>query len=158
MKTKRKYTKTFIVTLAFLMAGNIVLAEDKSKGSYISGNSNSAAGDYSVEETNDKFYFQGNAFEVYGIEYENSALNSKIAVNTGSENYSYVVIGKDYKLFYESSEEGFGVRKVKFSNPDAHERFDVIEFKEQTILSESKNIDRKEAIELITANLPAMKS
>ena len=158
MNIKNFKIKTFAVIFTLATSSHFAFAEDKDKNIYTQGISTEAAGDFIVEITDESFFFQDNAYEVYSVSYDNAELNTKIAVNIFSDSYTYIVIGEDYKLFYENSEEGFGVRRVKFANLDANERFDAMEFSEQSILSETRQRFKKKTIDLIISNLPDLKS
>ncbi len=61
-------------------------------------------------------------------------------------------------MFYDCTRNGFGVRKVMFSNPQAHEAFDHEKFQDQTVLSSKRKIDKKQAVELIACFLPGMQT
>ncbi|MDA3821216.1 MAG: hypothetical protein PF450_01200 [Bacteroidales bacterium] len=159
MKTKVSFiTKMMTVAFALVMTTGVVLADGEITEVFTTGTSNSAAGDFVVRTTNDVFHFQGNVYEVFKVYYDDPSMNLQIAVNAEGKCKSFVAYAADYTLFYTCNRDGFGVRKVMFSNPEAHKRFDKLEYKQQTILSKQRKIEKKDAIELIAAFLPSMQS
>jgi hypothetical protein len=159
MKTKISFiTKMMTVAIALVMTTGVVLADGEITDVYTTGTSNSAAGDFVVRTTNDVFHFQGDEYEVFKVYYDDPSMNLKIAVNADGKCKSFVAYAADYTLFYTCNRDGFGVRKVMFSNPEAHKRFDKLEYKQQTVLSKQRKIEKKDAIEIIAAFLPSMQS
>ena len=159
MKTKARFiTRMMTMAVALVMTTAVVFADGETIDVFASGTSNSAAGDFVVRTTNDVYYFQGVEYEVYKVYYDDPSMNMKIAVNADGKCKSFVAYSSDYTLFYKCNKDGFGVRKIMFSNPDAHKRFDKMEFKQQTVLCKQRNIEKKEAIETIAAFLPSMQS
>lgn len=147
-----------MIAVALFMTTTIVLADGESTDMYTSGTSISEAGNFVVRTTDDVFHYQGNEYEVYKVYYDNPAMNLKIAVNAEGKCKSFIAYSKDYTMFYDCTRNGFGVRKVMFSNPDAHHAFDHEKFHDQTILSKTRKIEKKKAVELIACFLPGMQS
>lgn len=157
MKTKVSlFSKVVTVVVALAMTSVSVFADGEITDVYTKGSSNTPAGDFVVRTTNDVFHYQGNTYEVYKVYYDDPAENMKIAVNTDGKCKSFIAYTKDYTLFYQCNKNGFGVRKVMFSNPVAHKDFDPQCFQEQTVLKKQRKIEKKEAVELIAAFLPGM--
>ena len=77
----------------------------------------------------------------------------KIAVN----GKSYIAYTSDFTIFYKCDRNGFGVRKVLFSSPEAINNFNNREFSKQLILSDKKKIDTISAVGLIAFYLPNLK-
>lgn len=159
MKTKVNFITRFLtVAIALVMTSTIVLADGGTTDLYTSGTSNSEAGNFVVRTTNDVFHFQGREYEVYKVFYDNPAMNLKIAVNTNGKCKSFIAYTKEYTMFYDCTKNGFGVRKVMFSNPEAHKTFDHEKYHDQTILSSKRRIEKKQAVELIACFLPGMQT
>ncbi len=159
MKTKISFISKFMTLLvAFVMSSMVVLADGERTDMYTSGTSNSDAGNFVVRTTNDVFHFQGKEYEVYKVFYDDPSMNLKIAVNVEGKCKSFVAYTSEYTMFYDCTKNGFGVRKVMFSNPEAHKVFDHEKFHAQTILSSKRRIDKKYAVELIACFLPGMQT
>ncbi len=159
MKTKVSFITRFLtVAIALVMTSTIVLADGGTTDLYTSGTSNSEAGNFVVRTTNDVFHFQGKEYEVFKVFYDNPAMNMKIAVNADGKCKSFIAYTKDYTMFYDCTKNGFGVRKVMFSNPDAHKAFDHEKYQDQTVLRTKRRIEKKQAVELIACFLPGMQT
>ena len=159
MKTKVRFlSRMMTMAVALVMTTAVVFADGEITDVFATGTSNSAAGDFVVRTTSDVFHFQGVEYEVYKVYYDDPSMNMKIAVNADGKCKSFVAYASDYTLFYSCNKDGFGVRKIMFSNPEAHKRFDKLEYKQQTVLSKKRKIEKKDAIEIIAAFLPSMQS
>jgi hypothetical protein len=159
MKTKVSFISR-MVTMAVILAMTtaVAFADGEITDVYTTGTSNSPAGDFVVRTTNDIFHFQGLEYEVFKVYYDDPSMNMKIAVNTDGKCKSFIAYTTEYTLFYNCNRDGFGVRKIMFSNPQAHKKFDVEEYKQQTVLKKQRKIEKKEAIEIIAAFLPGMQT
>lgn len=125
---------------------------------FLTGTSNSSAGDFVVQTTNDNFHFQGKVYEVFRVYYDDPDMNMKIAVNTTEGKCrSFVAYNGEFMFFYQCNKHGFGVRKVMFSNPWAKDDFDAQQFHDQTVLLKEKKVEKKEAVGLIAAYVPQLK-
>ncbi len=159
MKTKVSLiSRLMTMAIVLVMTTTVVLADGETTDMYTSGISNSEAGNFVVRTTNDIFHFQGQEYEVYKVYYDNPAMNLKIAVNTEGRCKSYIAYTSNFTMFYDCTKNGFGVRKVMFSNPTAHNVFDHEKYQDQTILSSKKRIEKKQAVELIACFLPEMQT
>ncbi len=159
MKTKVGFiTRMVTVAMALVLTTGLVFADGEITDVYTSGTSTSAAGDFVVRTTNDIFYFQGAEYDVYKVYYDDPSMNMKIAVNKEGKCNSFIAYTNEYTLFYDCNKYGFGVRKVMFSNPEAHKHFDHNEYKKQTVLRKERKIEKKEAVELIAAFLPGLQT
>jgi hypothetical protein len=157
MKTKVSFiTRMMTIALALVMTTGMVFADGEITDVFATGSTNTPAGDFVVRTTNDVFHYQGAVYEVYKVYYDDPAMNMKIAVNAEGKCKSFIAYTKEYTLFYDCSKHGFGVRKVLFSNPEAHKKFDPIEYQHQTVLRKNRKIEKKDAVELIAAFLPGM--
>ncbi len=157
MKTKvRLFTRVFAVAIALIMSTGLVYADGDITDVYTTGTSNTPAGDFVVRTTSDIFYFQGVEYEVYKVYYEDPSMNMNIAVNAEGKCKSFVAYTPEYTIFYNCNKDGFGVRKVMFTNPEVHKRFDANEFQQQTVLRKQRKIEKKDAVSLIAAFLPGM--
>ncbi len=159
MKTKiNLISRLMTIVVALVMTTTLVLADGGTTDMYTLGSANSEAGNFVVRTTNDIFHFQGQEYEVYKVYYDNPAMNFKIAVNTEGKCKSFIAYTSDYTMFYNCTKNGFGVRKVMFSNPDAHKAFNHEKYQAQTVLSSKRRIDMKQALELIACFLPGMQT
>lgn len=160
MKTKVSFfSKVMTIAVAIAMTTTAVFADGETTDVYATGTTNTPAGNFVVRATSDVFHFQGEEYEVYKVFYDDPAMNLKIAAKEdGKKCKSFIAYADDYTIFYACNKDGFGVRKVMFSNPDAHNRFDHNEYKQQTVLSRKHKIEKKVAIELIAGFLPGMQT
>lgn len=159
MKTKlRFFSRMITMAVALVMTTAVVFADGEITDLFTTGTSNSPAGDFVVRTTSDVFHFQGDEYEVYKVYYDDPSMNMKIAVNADGKCKSFIAYTTDYTLFYNCNRDGFGVRKIMFSNPDAHKKFDVEAYRQQTVLRKQRKIEKKEAIEMIAAFLPGMQT
>jgi hypothetical protein len=159
MKTKVSFLSK-IITLAVVlsMTTAVAFADSDITDLYAAGTTNTLAGDFVVRTTNDVFHFQGNEYEVYTVYYDDPSMNMKIAVNVEGKCKSFIAYNSEFTMFYNCNKDGFGVRKVMFSNPDAHLQFDPLAFQNQTVLLKQRKIEKKDAVELIAAFLPGMQN
>ena len=146
------------MTMALFMTATVAFADGDITDVYTTGTSNSPAGDFVVQNTDDVFHYQGETYDVYKVYYDDPAMNLKIAVNEDGKCKSFVAYSDEYTIFYKCNKNGFGVRKVMFANPKVHKRFDAEEFQHQTVLKKKRKIEKKDAVELIAAFLPTMQT
>lgn len=159
MKTKVSFlTKMMAVAAVLLMTTALVFADGEITDVYATGKTNTPAGDFVVRTTSDVFHFQGSEYEVYKVYYDDPSMNLKIAVNADGKCKSFIAYTSEYTMFYNCNKDGFGVRKVMFSNPDAHLSFNPDAFQDQTVLLKQHKIEKKDAVELIAAFLPGMQN
>lgn len=150
-----KRVMTIVITLCISTA--FALADGETTEVFLTGTSNSAAGDYVVQPTSDIFHFQGSEYEVYRVYYEDPGMNMKIAVNNNGRCTSFVAFNEEFMFFYNCNKHGFGVRKVMFSNPWVKDAFDARQFHDQTILMKKKRVEKKQAVGLIASYVPQLK-
>ena len=149
--------------LAAMAAGLFVFtmfafADGEKTEVFLTGTSNSSAGDFVVQTTNDLFHYQGKEYEVYRVYYADPSMNMKIAVNTtNGKCKSFVAYNGEFMLFYNCNKHGFGVRKVMFSNPWVKDSFDEQQFQNQTVLLKDRKVEKKEAVGLIANYVPQLK-
>ena len=124
---------------------------------FLTGSSNSAAGDFVVQSTSDMFHFQGREYEVFRVYYDDPEMNMKIAVNTDGKCRSFVAFNGEFMFFYDCNKHGFGVRKVMFSNPWTKDDFDARQFHDQSVLMKERKVEKKQAVGLIAAYVPQLK-
>ena len=106
---------------------------------------------YIVYHSEEIYHFNGNVYDIYMIDYEGLE-NAKLAVL----DKSYIVLGENFTIFYESTRNGFGVRKIFFQNPLIKEKFNSEEYQKQTILNDNKRIGTKNAIGLVVSYFPKL--
>ena len=157
MKTNVKYLKRFAaVTLAFMFVSTAVFADGEASEVYLSGTTNTAAGDFVVTGTDDVYHFQGDEYKVYNVYYDNPRHNMKIAVLKDGACKSYIAFTKNYWFRYNCTRDGFGVRKAMFNSAVIRDGFDAEEYRNQTILVKSRKIEKDQAVGLIAAYLPRL--
>lgn len=149
---KRAMTMLIVLCASFALA----FADGETSAVFLTGTSNSAAGDFVVQSTDEPFAFQGREYEVYRVYYDNTEMNMKIAVNTEGKCNSFIAFNGEFMLFYTCNKDGFGVRKVMFSNPWASQLFDADEYQVQTVLLKKRKIDKKRAVGLIASYMPML--
>ena len=149
-----KRVKTVAVLLIAVSA--LLYADGETSEVYCSGTTNTPAGDYVVQTTDARYYFQGKEYEVYRIDYEDPGLNMKIAVNTDGNCTSFVAYNGQFSFFYACNKYGFGVRKVMFANPWVKDQFSSEKYHYQTIIKKQKRIEKKEAIAIVASFVPLL--
>lgn len=159
MKTTVKYLKRFAaVSLALIFVSTAVFADGEASEVYLSGTTNTAAGDFVVTGTDDVYHFQGDEYKVYNVYYDNPSHNMKIAVLEEDNCKSYIAFTNNYWFRYNCTKEGFGVRKAMFNSPVVRDGFSAEEFRDQTILVKARKIEKDQALGLIAAYLPKLQS
>jgi hypothetical protein len=150
----RKLTATSVAVFLFSLC---VFAGGEISEVFLSGSSNSSAGDYVVQATDDIFHFQGREYEVYRVYYDDPEMNMRIAVNTDGKCRSFVAYNGKFIFFYSCNKYGFGVRKVMFSNPWVKDEFDARQYHDQSILMKERKVGKEQAVGLIAVYVPQLK-
>ena len=159
MKTTLNYLKRFAaVTLALLFVSTAVFADGETSEIYVSGTTNTAAGDFVVTGTDDIYHFQGDEYKVYNVYYDNPKHNMKIAVLDEPSCKSYIAFTNNYWFRYNCTKDGFGVRKAMFNSPSIRDGFNAEEYQDQSILVKTRKIEADQAVGLIAAYLPKLQS
>ena len=157
MKTTINYLKKFAaVSLALLFVSAAVFADGESSEIYVSGSTNTAAGDFVVTGTDDVYHFQGDEYNVYNVYYDNPKHNMKIAVLEEENCRSYIAFTNNYWFRYNCTKDGFGVRKAMFNSPSIRDGFNADEYQDQTVLVKTRKIEKDQAVGLIAAYLPKL--
>ena len=147
------------MAVGLLVFTSFAFADGETAEVFLTGSSNSSAGDFVVQTTNDLFHYQGKEYEVFRVYYDNPDMNMKIAVNTTEGKCrSFVAFNGEFMFFYTCNKDGFGVRKVMFSNPWVKDDFDAQQFHDQSVLMKDKKVEKKQAVGLIAAYVPQLKS
>ncbi len=157
MKKVSLFNRVMTVLVMLGVATSLAFADGETSEVYLKGTSHSAAGDFVVQTTNDIFQYQGREYDVFRVYYDNPEMNIKIAVNTDGKCTSFIAFNEDFMLFYNCNKNGFGVRKIMFSNPWAKQQFNAQEFHDQTVLLKKKSVDKKQAVGLIASYVPQLK-
>ena len=157
MKKVSLFQRVMTIVVALCISATFVFADGETTEVFLTGTSNSSAGDFVVQTTNDMFHFQGNEYEVFRVYYDDPEMNMKIAVNTEGKCTSFVAFNGEFMFFYNCNKHGFGVRKVMFSNPWAKDEFDPQQFHDQSVLMKQKKVEKKQAVGLIAAYVPQLK-
>jgi len=111
-------------------------------------------GDFVITSSEDIYYFQGREYEVYTIYYDSVWMNFKIGVHPNQK--QYVAYSKDFTMFFEKDKNGFGVRKIWFTSPEAQTYYDSKFYSMQQVIG-SRHIDPCIAIKLIAVYVPMMR-
>ena len=157
MKSKVNYLKRFAAAaVALLFVTSALFADGETSEVYLSGTTNTAAGDYVVTGTDDVYHFQGQEFAVYNVYYDDPSHNMKIAVNTNGECDAFIAYTGGYWFMYNCTREGFGVRKAMFNSASIRDGFDSNEYHDQTVLVKARKIEQDQAVGLIAAYLPKL--
>ena len=157
MKTTLNYLKRFAaVTMALMFVSTALFADGETSEVYVSGTTNTAAGDFVVTGTDDVYHFQGEEYTVYNVYYDNPKNNMKIAVLEEGSCKSYIAFTNNYWFRYNCTKDGFGVRKAMFNSAAIRDGFDAEEYQNQTILVKTRKIEKDQAVGLIAAYLPKL--
>lgn len=158
MRSTTNYLKRFATAVvAILFVSTAVFADGEATEVYLSGATNTAAGDFVVTGTDDVYHFQGQEFEVYNVYYDNPAHNMKIAVLDTDDCKTYLAYNDAGFWFkYDCTKEGFGVRKSMFTSPSVRDEFNHEEYRDQTVLVKKRSIEKDQAVGLIAAYLPKL--
>lgn len=157
MKSKENILKRFAVAaVALLFVSTAMFADGGTSEVYLTGSSNTAAGDYVVTGTDDVYHFQGEEFTVYNVYYDDPSHNMKIAVNVNGDCNSFIAYTGGYWFMYNCTKDGFGVRKSMFTSPAVRDGFDSREYQSQSVLVKTRKIEQDQAVGLIAAYLPKL--
>lgn len=157
MKSKVNFLKRFAVAaVAFLFVSSAVFADGETNEVYLTGATNTAAGDYVVTGTDDVYHYQGQEFNVYNVYYDDPSHNMKIAVNANGECNSFIAYTGGYWFMYNCTNDGFGVRKSMFTSAAVRDGFDSREYQSQSVLVKKRKIEQDQAVGLIAAYLPKL--
>ncbi len=157
MKSKVNYLKRFATSaVALLFVCGALFADGEATEVYMTGSSNTAAGDYVVTGTDDVYHFQGEEFTVYNVYYDNPSHNMKIAVAENGDCKSFIAYTDGYWFMYNCTKEGFGVRKSLFTSAAVRDGFDAREYQNQSVLVKTRKIEKDQAVGLIASYLPKL--
>lgn len=157
MKKVSLMKRVAAIAVMLCVSVTFAFADGETSEVFLTGTSNSAAGDFVVQTSTDMFYFQGREYEVFRVYYDDPDMNMKIAVNMEGKCTSFVAFNGEFMFFYNCNKSGFGVRKVLFSNPWAKDAFDAQKFHDQSVLMKKRSVDKKQAVGLIASYVPQMK-
>jgi hypothetical protein len=157
MKTKVNILKkSMAVATALFFASTFAFADGEATEVFLTGSTNTPAGDYTVQSTSDVYHYQGQEFEVYKVYYDNPEMNMKIAVNKNGKCNTFIAFTDNYWFKYDCNKNGFGVRKVMFSNSLTKEQFNPEAYHDQSILSKQRKIEKKQAVGLVASYVPRL--
>ena len=157
MKSKANFFKRIAVAaVALLFVSSAMFADGETNEVYLTGASNTAAGDYVVTGTDDLYHYQGQEFAVYNVYYDDPSHNMQIAVNTNGECNSFIAYTGGYWFMYNCTKDGFGVRKSMFTSAAVRDGFDSREYQSQSVLVKTRKIEQDQAVGLIAAYLPKL--
>lgn len=143
--------------MASLMAVSPLLFADGSTAAvYLTGTTGSPAGDYVVLNTEEVYYYNGNTYDVYLVQYENLSSDLKIAVHTGDDCNSFIASNGQFTFFYSCDKNGFGIRKAMFHNPQVQESFSPEQFRCQSVLCKKRSVGRPMAVETVACFVPQL--
>lgn len=157
MKTRTGFLKRIAaVTLSLMFVSTALFADGETSEVFLSGTTNSSAGDFVVTGTNDVYHFQGEEYKVYKVYYDNPQHNMKIAVLENGSCRSYIAYTDGYWFRYDCTKEGFGVRKAMFNSATIRDSFNPREYHDQSVLVKTRKIEKDQAVGLIAAYLPLL--
>ena len=157
MKSKVNYLKRFATAaVALLFVCSALFADGEATEVYMTGSSNTTAGDYVVTGTDDIYHFQGQEFIVYNVYYDDPSHNMKIAVSDEEDCKSFIAYTDGYWFMYNCTKEGFGVRKSLFNSAAIRDGFDAREYQNQSVLVKTRKIEKDQAVGLIASYLPKL--
>jgi len=157
MKSKLNFLKKFAAAaVAFLFVTSALFADGETSEVYLSGSTNTAAGDFVVTGTDAVYHFQGQEFAVYNVYYDNPSHNMKIAVATNGTCKAFIAYTDGFWFMYNCTREGFGVRKAMFNSPAIRDGFNAREYSNQSVLVKTRKIEQEQAVGLIAAYLPKL--
>jgi hypothetical protein len=157
MKKVSLFKRVMAIVVMLCASVSFAFADGETTEVFLTGTTNTAAGDFVVQTTNDVFHYQGRAYEVFRVYYDDPDMNMKIAVNTEGKCTSFVAYNGEFMFFYNCNKHGFGVRKVLFSNPWAKQEFDAQQYHDQTVLMKKRSVEKKQAVGLIASYVPQLK-
>lgn len=157
MKKVGLFRRLTTIVVALCVFTGFAFADGETTEVYLTGTSNSHAGDFVVQTTSDMFHYMGREYEVFRVYYDDPSMNMKIAVNNEGKCTSFVAYNGEFMFFYNCNQHGFGVRKVMFSNPWAKDEFDPQQFHDQTVLMKNRKVEKKQAVGLIAVYVPQLK-
>jgi hypothetical protein len=159
MKLTVNYLKKFAAAaVALLFVTSALFADGETSEVYLTGATNTSAGDFVVTGTDDVYQYQGQEFAVYNVYYDNPSHNMKIAVSSSADCHSFIAYTDGYWFLYSCTKEGFGVRKSLFNSPAVRDGFNAREYQNQSILVKTRKIEQDQAVGLIAAYLPKLQS
>lgn len=157
MKSKVNYLKKFAAAaVALLFVASALFADGETTEVYLTGATNTDAGDYVVAGTDDVYHFQGQEFTVYNVYYDDPSHNMKIAVSKADECSSFIAYTNGYWFMYNCTRDGFGVRKAMFNSAAVRDGFDSREYHDQSVLVKTRKIEQEQAVGLIASYLPKL--
>ncbi|MCK5134282.1 MAG: hypothetical protein KAR19_00740 [Bacteroidales bacterium] len=151
------FKRMMTIVIALFVSATFAFADGETTEVFLTGTSNSPAGDFVVQITNDIFHYQGSEYEVYRVYYDDPEMNMKIAVNSEGKCTSFVAFNGEFMFFYSCNKHGFGVRKVMFSNPWVKDEFNAQQYHDQSVLMKDRKVEKKQAVGLIAAYVPELK-
>lgn len=149
------FKRVMTIVVALFVSATFAFADGETTEVFLSGTSNSSAGDFVVQSTNDMFHYQGSEYEVYRVYYDDPEMN--IAVNAEGKCTSFVAFNGEFMFFYNCNKHGFGVRKVMFSNPWVKDEFNAQQYHDQSVLMKERKVEKKQAVGLIAAYVPQLR-
>jgi hypothetical protein len=157
MKSNVNYFKRFAtVTVALLFVASALFADGEATEVYMTGSTNTTAGDFVVSGTDDVYHFQGQEYTVYDVYYDNPSHNMRIAVAQEGNCKSFIAYTDGYWFMYNCTKEGFGVRKSLFTSAAVRDGFDAREYQNQSVLVKTRKIEKDQAVGLIASYLPKL--
>jgi hypothetical protein len=149
--------KKSMMIIALLMAVSPMLFADGSTAAvYLTGTTGSPAGDYVVLSTEEVYFYNGNEYDVYLVQYENLIDDLKLAVHAGDDCNSFIATNGQFTFFYSCDDDGFGIRRVMFSNPQVQRSFSPEQFHCQSVICKKRRINRPTAVETVACFVPQL--
>jgi len=157
MKTIINNLKKFAaVSLSLMFVSTVMFAAGEASEVYLSGTTNTSAGNFVITGTDDIYHYQGDEYKVYNVYYDNPQHNMKIAVLNEGNCKCYIAYTDSYWFRYNCTRDGFGIRKAMFRSSTVRDVFDANAYHNQSVLVKSRKIDKDQAVGLIAAYLPKL--
>lgn len=146
-----------MILLASLMAVSpLLLAGRNAAAVYLTGTTGSPAGEYVVLSTVEVYYYNGNTYDIYLVQYENLKSDVNIAVHMGDNYNSFIASNGQFTFFCGCDENGSGIRRVMFRNPEVQEFFSPEQFRCQSVLCKKRAVNRLMAVETVACFVPQL--
>jgi len=107
---------------------------------------------FSIDDIEETYYYNGNEYDVFIVNYGNNALKLKIGVYDNC----YIAFNNEHTIFYNCDSNGFGVRRLLSHSPSALKKLDARKFQKQTILIKKGDVSMLDALGLIACYYPEL--
>ncbi len=137
--------KMISLTMLIIAISFAAVAEDVIR----KGETHSALGKYTIEESNDLVVVNGEELNTFTISFENSIKTIKVAIDKDKKGKvkNFIVMGEDLSLQYTCQSSHFGVSQLDKKYQEAgvntsNEELNLVEYYHQKVLTRSNPTDR----------------